>query len=88
MTSVWFTDDELLTAAAIDAMDSLYTGTRVERTRLNPAEFGLARVGHHGFFRDSSRVLWESVLLPRLAAVELLAAPGEPAPDPVLADVG
>jgi len=79
VTSVWFTDDELLTAAAIDAMDDLYRGTPVERLRLDPASYGLDRVGHHGFFRDGGRPLWESILLPRLAAV-----PAEiVAPDPV-----
>ncbi|HET8970026.1 MAG TPA: alpha/beta fold hydrolase [Candidatus Nanopelagicales bacterium] len=81
MTSVWFTDDELLTSAAIDAMDALFVGTPVERLRLDPAGFGVGKVGHHGFFRESNRALWEALLPPRLAAVELLAAPGEPAPD-------
>lgn len=81
MTSVWFTDDELLAVRAIDAMEDLFVGTSVERLRLDPAELGVARVGHHGFFRESSRALWESVLLPRLAAVP---APGTfETPDPV-----
>jgi predicted alpha/beta hydrolase len=85
LTSLWFTDDELITARAIDAMDDLYLGTAVERLRLDPAGCGLDRVGHHGFFRDAGRSLWESVLLPRLAAVPA-AAPGDdagPAPAPV-----
>jgi len=80
MTSVWFTDDELLTAGAIDAMDALYVGTPVERLRLDPGELGVERVGHHGFFRESSRVLWESLLLPRLAAVPTPELPAPPAP--------
>ena len=50
-----------------DAMDDLFRGTPVERLRLDPVAHGLTRVGHHGFFRDASRPLWESVLLPRLA---------------------
>jgi predicted alpha/beta hydrolase len=75
MTSLWFTDDELLTAAAIDAMDDLYRGTPVERLRLDPASFGLDRVGHHGFFRDGGRPMWDSLLLPRLAAVPAEVAP-------------
>jgi predicted alpha/beta hydrolase len=77
LTSVWFTDDELLTAGAIDAMDDLYRGTPVERLRLNPAAYGLDRVGHHGFFRDAGRPLWESVLLPRLAAAPADVAPAD-----------
>jgi predicted alpha/beta hydrolase len=79
MTSVWFTDDELLSMRAIDEMDDLYVGTPVERLRLYPADLGMDRVGHHGFFREPSRHLWESVLLPRLAAVP---APDRPCPDP------
>lgn len=69
VTSMWFTDDELLTADAIDAMDALYVGTSVERLRLDPAELGVERVGHHGFFRESNRALWQSLLLPRLATL-------------------
>jgi len=93
ITSVWFTDDELLTAGAIDAMDDLYLGTTVERLRLDPAESGVDRVGHHGFFRDGSRALWESILLPRLAAVpaEVNSAPVTPAsvePAPVTPATG
>lgn len=74
LTSVWFTDDELLTVAAVDAMDDLYRGTAVERLRLDPVAAGVPRVGHHGFFREAARPLWESVLLHRLAA----APPTEP----------
>lgn len=77
ITSVWFTDDELLTAGAIDAMDDLYRGTPVERLRLDPAGLGLERVGHHGFFREGSRPAWETVLLPRLAAMPADVTPGK-----------
>ena len=82
MTSVWFTDDELLTATAIDALDGLFVGTPVERLRLDPTGFGVDKVGHHGFYRESSRVLWESLLAPRLAAIpEPAARSVQPAKD-------
>ena len=80
LTSVWFTDDELLTVGAVDAMDGLYTGTAVERLRVDPAGYGLDRIGHHGFFRDASRPVWESLLRPRLAGLPpRVPAPGTPA---------
>ncbi len=85
VTSLWFTDDELLTATAIDRLDDLFTGTMIERLRIDPADHGLSRVGHHGFYRESGRPLWEPLLLPRLAAVpgpEPLSEP-EPAPEHV-----
>ncbi|ACV77209.1 alpha/beta hydrolase family protein [Nakamurella multipartita] len=72
MTSIWFTDDELVTATAIDTLDALFAGTPVEQLRLDPAGFGLTRVGHHGFFREPNRELWASVLAPRLAALPIL----------------
>lgn len=75
VTSAWFTDDELLTAAAIDAMDDLYRGTTVERLRLDPAAAGVPRIGHHGFFREAARPLWTSILLPRLPATPTVSLP-------------
>jgi predicted alpha/beta hydrolase len=37
--------------------------------RIEPAEAGVARVGHFGFFREKTGgKLWREVLLPALAA--------------------
>jgi predicted alpha/beta hydrolase len=66
MTSLWFADDELLTAAAIDALDDLFTSAPLERLRVDPADRGIDRVGHHGFFRPAARAVWGSLVLPRV----------------------
>jgi len=54
-----FEDDTWGTARAVDAMMQAYP--RVERCHVRPAEHGLDHIGHFGFFRPSSVVLWEEV---------------------------
>jgi predicted alpha/beta hydrolase len=49
-------DDPWGTARSVDAMMSAYPD--VQRRHLRPAEHGLARLGHFGFFRRSSAALW------------------------------
>lgn len=63
-----FTDDELLSEASMQALEALYVGTAVEVCRLSPADLGVPRIGHHGFFRRSFRDAWDELVLPRLAS--------------------
>ncbi len=49
-------DDPWGTARSVDAMMSAYPD--VQRRHLRPAEHGLARLGHFGFFRHPSAALW------------------------------
>lgn len=62
-----FTDDELLSEASMQALEALYTETTVGVRRLAPADLGVPRIGHHGFFRRAFACAWEEHLLPRLA---------------------
>lgn len=62
-----FTDDELLSGASMRALEEWYAGADLESSRLTPAELGVDRVGHHGFFRPSFRDAWDTHVLPRLA---------------------
>ena len=55
-------DDELMTLAGTQALFSLYSGTQLEIVRMDPACYGVNRIGHFGLFRSQSRdVLWPLV---------------------------
>jgi len=55
-----FTDDDWGTARAVDAMMKAYPN--VERRDVAPSDFGLASIGHLGFFRPRSELLWRDVI--------------------------
>ena len=63
-----FTDDELLAKESVDSLHRWFTGTVVERRHLSPAELGVARMGHHGFFRRRHAHVWDRIVLPFLRA--------------------
>lgn len=63
-----FTDDELLSARSHLALEEMYAAAPVEAHRLAPADLGLERIGHHGFFRAPMRPAWDAVVLPHLAS--------------------
>lgn len=67
VTSVHFTDDELLSERAMTTMEELFTGTDVDVRRLTPAALGANRVGHHGLFRARHRSAWDDLVRPLLA---------------------
>ena len=67
ITSLSFTDDELLGAASHRALEELYAAAPVEAHRISPADLGVERIGHHGFFRAGMEPAWERVVLPHLA---------------------
>jgi predicted alpha/beta hydrolase len=61
LRAVQVSDDTWATEAAVDAITARYTASR-ERTswRVTPAEAGVARIGHFGFFRPEVRdTLWK-----------------------------
>jgi predicted alpha/beta hydrolase len=67
MLSLYFTDDEIMSAESIRLMHALYTSAPVEYRRISPAEVGVRRIGHFGFFRaQSEQTLWP--LVPRALA--------------------
>lgn len=58
-----FADDELLLSAGSVMIHAAYPPGRVEYHLLAPADAGLSRVGHFGFFRaGAERVLWPRTL--------------------------
>lgn len=63
ITSLSFTDDELMSERNIVALHDLFTTSRPAMTRVAPADAGLRHIGHFGFFREKHREsLWERYL--------------------------
>lgn len=65
--SLSFTDDELMSAASVSALDRLYTQVDVVRAQYSPEQLDVPRVGHIGFFRHRQVDLWDELVLPYLA---------------------
>lgn len=56
-------DDEIASLRSVDHLLAHFTGTRVERRVVRPADLGAARIGHFGFFRRGiGEPLWEEVV--------------------------
>jgi len=53
LLSLSFTDDEYMSDSNISVLHGFYENAQVEMRRLAPADLGLARIGHFGFFRPS-----------------------------------
>ena len=68
ITSLSFSDDEMMSRASIDSIHGHYTGAPRTMRRIEPSALGLARVGHFGFFRrEMEQPQWQAELLPELA---------------------
>lgn len=68
VTAVSFTDDEFMSEQNTASLHAFYVNARVTRKRLAPADVGLRRIGHFGFFREAHcDQLWRPHLLPLLA---------------------
>jgi predicted alpha/beta hydrolase len=63
-----FTDDEIMSEANTDALYRSYPSAPARTRRLAPAEVGVAKIGHFGFFHPRMEdALWRAHLLPELA---------------------
>jgi predicted alpha/beta hydrolase len=67
ITSLSFTDDEMMSGASIDSIHALYEGAPRTMRRLAPADLGVPRIGHFGFFRSEMKPHWRAQLLGELA---------------------
>jgi predicted alpha/beta hydrolase len=77
ITALSIQDDELMTLRGTKALFGLYRGAQVEVRRVRPADHGLARVGHFGFFRPGMETTlwpmlteWASALSPASARLD------------------
>ncbi|MFQ5549310.1 MAG: alpha/beta fold hydrolase [Woeseia sp.] len=55
------TDDPIATPENIDDMLRLYENASITQRRIDPAEYGLKRIGHIDFFRSRNAELWPIV---------------------------
>ncbi|MCK6547325.1 alpha/beta fold hydrolase [Myxococcota bacterium] len=68
LTSLSFTDDEMMSGANVASLHGFYTGAPRTMRRFTPAELGVARVGHFGFFRPEMEApLWRAHVSAELA---------------------
>jgi predicted alpha/beta hydrolase len=68
ITSLSFTDDEYMSAENIASIHGFYSGAERQMLRIAPADVGVERIGHFGFFRERFQAsLWDTHLLPALA---------------------
>ena len=67
ITSLSFTDDEFMSARNTESIHAFYAGAPRRMKRLAPADVGVPRIGHFGFFRPNfEAALWRPHLLPEL----------------------
>jgi predicted alpha/beta hydrolase len=67
ITAISFTDDEYMSARNTQSLHDFYVNAPRQDLRLTPAQVGVRRIGHFGFFRsDQADVLWRPHLLPAL----------------------
>lgn len=68
LTSLSFSDDEMMSARNTESLHGFYTGAPKSMQRIAPGDVGATRIGHFGFFRSGfSDSLWSRWLLPELA---------------------
>jgi predicted alpha/beta hydrolase len=67
MTSLSFTDDELMSSASIADLHDRFVNADQVHQRYTPAQLEVDRMGHHGFFRARHQDLWDELVLPYLA---------------------
>ena len=68
LTSLSFTDDEMMSAENVASIHGSYTQASPRLVRLVPRDVGVDKIGHFGFFRRDMEPLWDTHLLPELAA--------------------
>jgi predicted alpha/beta hydrolase len=57
----------MMSARNIQSLHGQYTAARKKMTRIAPADAGMKRIGHFGFFRaQNEEALWTRYLLPEL----------------------
>lgn len=67
ITSLSFTDDEMMSEKNVASIHGFYTGATKAMHRFTPTELGVKRIGHFGFFRREMEPLWQEHLVGELA---------------------
>lgn len=65
--SISFIDDELVSAANVETLLSMYSNAEKTAVHLSPQSISVKRIGHFGFFKPQFKAsLWERFILPAL----------------------
>ena len=67
ITALSFSDDEVLSPESTQYLHGLYTGCEQVHLNLSPADLGVKRIGHHGFFHKETADLWDELVMPSVA---------------------
>jgi predicted alpha/beta hydrolase len=63
LLSLSFSDDEYMSERNVSVLHAFYENAECDMRRFSPADFGLARIGHFGFFREATgHTLWPVAL--------------------------
>ena len=68
ITVVSFTDDIVMSKAALRMLLSFYSGARKMHFRFSPKRLGVGSIGHMGPFRAANASIWGTIFLPYLAS--------------------
>lgn len=66
ITSIFFTDDEMMSEKNVDHLHAFYTGSEQKRVVVKPSDIGMRRIGHIGWHRQRFEPLWEQIFKPEL----------------------
>jgi predicted alpha/beta hydrolase len=67
IVSLSFSDDEIMSARNTDSLHAFYSAAPRVMRRISPADAGVSRIGHFGFFRETmAEPLWRKHLIPAL----------------------
>ncbi|NRR32885.1 alpha/beta fold hydrolase [Oxalobacteraceae bacterium] len=68
IVSLSFTDDEFMSARNTESIHGFFANAPRTMRRIAPADMGVKRIGHFGFFKaGSEQTLWQPLLLPELS---------------------
>lgn len=66
ITSLAFTDDDMMSLKNVDMLHGFFTGAPKEMIQIKPSDIGQKRIGHIGWHKERYRKLWDQYFLPAL----------------------
>jgi predicted alpha/beta hydrolase len=66
MTSIAFTDDEMMSMKNVEMLHEFFTGAEKDMITVKPSDIGQKRIGHIGWHKERYRKLWDNYFLPAL----------------------
>lgn len=67
ITSIAFSDDEMMSLKNIDMLHGQFSGANITRQTVAPKDVGHKRIGHIGWHKGRYQNMWEQVFAPLLA---------------------